>query len=221
MHENLLNSTGVMGKRSNNVYFRDMIVIFANFYSSFKKSPSLKMVQFVILFRTSLAITLLLGVLFLSGCSRVASTAYWQSVGSLDLVPLAKQAIAENSIRDPESSESVTNVLVMRLPTHKQQNQELFLLDYNTEGLCGRRGCLYSIYSQQGQVYKLLWSEYLQPNLPPNENLFTPVTEESNIFGFPCLDIKQMQGNRLQKLVYCFDGKTYRIISKDLFAKNY
>jgi hypothetical protein len=33
--------------------------------------------------------------------------------------------------------------------------------------------------------------------------------------------VKQLNGNRLQKLVYCFDGNTYRLVSRELFNKTY
>ncbi|PSM46949.1 hypothetical protein C7Y66_22350 [Chroococcidiopsis sp. CCALA 051] len=183
------------------------------------KVPSFKLVKFVFFFRISLAVTLLIGVLFLSGCSSANSAVAWQLVGNnSNLVPLARQAVTENTELSLDDSASV---LVMNLSTNKQKGQELFLLDYNTESLCGRRGCLYSIYSRQGQTSKLIWSEYLQPNLPPGVNLFTLVWEDSNASGFPCLDVKQLNGNRLQKLVYCFDGNNYRLVSRELFNKTY
>jgi len=182
------------------------------------KPPSFKVVQFVYLFRIGFAIVLLIGVLFLSGCSSVISTPQWHLVGSSNLAPLAKQAVAENTQLE---TNSFTNVLVMNIPSNKQQNKDLFLLDYNTDSLCGKEGCLYSIYSQQGQTYKLIWSEYLQPNLPPGVNLVTLTWEESNASVFPCLDIKQIQEKHLQKLVYCFEGKTYRLITSELFDKTY
>jgi len=183
------------------------------------KIPSFKLVKFVVFFRISLAITLLIGVLFLSGCSSASSAVAWQLVeNNSNLVPLARQAITENTQLGSDDS---ANVLVMNLSTNKQTGQELFLLDYNTESLCGRRGCLYSIYSRQGQTNKLIWSEYLQPNLPPGVNLFTLVWEDSSASGFPCLDVKQLNGNRLQKLVYCFDGNNYRLVSRELFHKTY
>lgn len=181
------------------------------------RPPSFKLVQFVILFRIGLAITLLVGVLFLSGCSSsVSAASWWQPVGSSSLSLLAKQAIAENTQLNPDS---FANVLAMNIPANKQQDQELFLLDYNTDNLCGKLGCLYSIYSRQGQTYKLIWSKYLQPNLPKGESLFTFSQDASNNSGFACLEVKQMQGNRLQKLVYCFDGKTYRLVNSELFNK--
>ena len=183
------------------------------------KPPSFKLVQFVILFRISLAITLLVGVLFLSGCSSsVSATSWWQPVGSSRLALLAKQAIAENTQLNPDS---FANVLAMNIPANKQQDRELFLLNYNTNNLCGKLGCLYSIYSQQGQTYKLIWSKYLQPNLPKGESLFTFSHDASNNPGFACLEVKQMQGNHLQKLIYCFDGKTYRLVNSELFNKTY
>lgn len=42
------------------------------------KAPSFKLVKFVVFFRISLAITLLIGVLFLSGCSNANSAVAWQ-----------------------------------------------------------------------------------------------------------------------------------------------
>ncbi|HAG84541.1 MAG TPA: hypothetical protein DCL61_26160 [Cyanobacteria bacterium UBA12227] len=78
----------------------------------------------------------------------------------------------------------------------------LYIINFNSRELCGSAGCLYAVYTQNGdRVLSLL----LQPI--PQLELFAINSKEQN--GFPCLDIKQPQGQQIIQSTYCYESNRF------------
>ena len=175
-----------------------------------KKIPSPKLVHLVRIFHFSLAFFLLLGTLFLNGCTNnsiAASPWRWEQADSISPA-LLQLAVSENT----STLNSLNNVLVASIPT--QDNNQLYVFDYNSPDTCGKLGCLYVVYLSKGESsYQRVLSLYLQPNLPPKHSLIS-ISSESNTSAslLPCLEVKQVEQDALHNLTYCFDGRAYQPI---------
>jgi len=159
---------------------------------NWSKPPNQKLFKTVIIFRIGIAIAALLSLLLSSGC--VSSLAWTQ-----ENQEILQQAVTENSLI--KSPEEIAQVRTSSLSKEKN----LILVDYRNDKLCGFQGCLYNLYLNG----KNIWGIYLNPNLPPEVDLFSPNFEISN--ELPCLDIKQYKSKTLAKISYCFDGETYTV----------
>ena len=176
-----------------------------------KKIPSDKLVHLVRVFHFSLAFFLLLGTLFLNGCTNRSIAAlplHWKQADSISSA-LLQLAVSENTSITPNS---LNNVLVASIPT--QDNNQLYVFDYNSPDTCGKLGCLYVVYLSKGESsYQRVLSLYLQPNLPTKHSLIS-ISSESNTSAslLPCLEVKQVEQDALHNLTYCFDGRAYQPI---------
>jgi hypothetical protein len=181
--------------------------------------------KYLLLFRISWGIFLLL-TLLLSGCTNDIS---WQS-GNSNLRPLIQQAVQENT--------KVSLDLIWQGKVAKIK-KNLFLIDYNSEVVCGDYGCLYSLYQvfteerkglmkiayqtfspqfkPQNTNYQHLWSAYFQPYYPPGKPLFTVIEDGRE---YPCLQFHQIQAENYQDLTYCYDGETYNLKDFRSFLKS-
>lgn len=156
------------------------------------KTPSKKLVNFVLVFRIGIAIAALFSLLVAGGCS---SGLNW----SQDNTSTVNQAISENTfLSSPEEIALVRTTLL-------DKEQDLVLVDYRSRQVCGLQGCLYNIYLKG----KKIWSKYVQPDLPPKTDLFALSRHKTQ--NLPCLDINQYDLNTKtsQSSTYCFDGQTY------------
>jgi hypothetical protein len=184
--------------------------------------------KFLKIFRISLGIFLLLSLL-LSGCNHNGIS--WQSANKNSLRPLIKQALQENTTLKVDLQAKVAKI-----------NKNLFLINYNSEALCGYFGCLYSLYQSEDENrrlrakrtrgetsnntslrlktphYQHLWSAYFSPYHPPRMPLFT-VAEDPHPQGYPCLQFHQIEKKKYLDLTYCFNGKTYSLTDSRLFLK--
>jgi hypothetical protein len=108
---------------------------------------------------------------------------------------LIKQAISENYL----TTDDTIFPQVLRLNGEK----ELYIFDFNTRELCGAVGCLYAVYTREGQR---VLSVYLKSDFPNKKvKLFSADGVENK---FPCLLTRQFDGAN-QKIVatrYCYQG---------------
>jgi len=166
-------------------------------------------------FRFGLGVFLLLSLLLGTvGCGSSAATVSWQNASSVVSVKMLEQIVKQNTELDP--TQAAANVLAW---TQFGRLGKLVVLDYNNSGVCGVAGCLYTGYligknKQLSQVF----SSYLNPLLPQHQSLFQ-VGDLLNA-DLPCLQVMQVDSNRLRQMLFCFNGQNYQLASSQLLDKN-
>ncbi len=108
---------------------------------------------------------------------------------------LRRQAISDNYL----TSNGTIFPQVLKLNGEKQ----LYIFDFNTKELCGAMGCLYAVYTREGQQ---VLSVYLKSGFPNKKiKLFSADGVKNK---FPCLLTRQFDGTN-QKIVatrYCYQS---------------
>lgn len=146
-----------------------------------------------------------------------AEASQWQSASFVVPKALVEKAIAQNSYSSStESPLDVSSVKVMVLG----QQTPLYVFDFNTPKLCGATGCLYAVYSQQGEQqgegYQSVLSLYLNRDLPNSTPLIALKDAVSG--SKPCLVINQRvpNSNQLSSFLYCEEGNKYQLVNESL-----
>ena len=145
--------------------------------------------------------------------STSAEASQWQSASSVVPKALIEQVIAQNSYSSStESPLDVSSVKVMVLG----EQTPLYVFDFNTPKLCGAAGCLYVVYSQQGESYQSVLSLYLNRDLPNSTPLIALKDAVSG--SKPCLVINQRvpNSNQLSSFLYCEQGNQYQLMNESL-----
>lgn len=75
----------------------------------------------------------------------------------------------------------------------------IYLIDFNSQELCGRAGCLYVAYTKEGE-------RVLNLMLQPMPDLFSLNSSDPTR---TCLDIRQPQGNQTLIHTYCHEGDKF------------
>lgn len=159
-------------------------------------------------FRFGVVLFLLLSVLVgTAGCSTSAATTSWSAATSVVPLETVQAVVAENSELNPQ--EVASNVLAW---TVDGQAGRLVIFNFNNPGVCGTEGCLYTAYWVRKNTPPVrVFSSYLNPTLPPNRPLFQVADEPSKTSGLPCLQVQQLSGNDIRKLLFCFNGREYQL----------
>jgi hypothetical protein len=142
-----------------------------------------------------------------------AETPQWQSASSVVPKTLLEKVIAQNSYSS--STESPLNISLVKAMILEQQNP-FYVFEFNTPKLCGTYGCLYAVYSQQGESYQSVLSLYLNRNLPPSTPLIN--LKDALSGGKPCLVINQEvpNSNQVLSFLYCEEGIEYQLVNESL-----
>ncbi|RUS94180.1 hypothetical protein DSM106972_094390 [Dulcicalothrix desertica PCC 7102] len=138
--------------------------------------------------------------------NRVAT---WKSALNNTPAALLKKVLSVDMA--PEIDQKL--VKVMQIPS--QGAGQLYLFDYHSPKLCGAKGCIYSMYTESGE---LILQVIANPNLPPLANLIQ-VSDTVNQ-RFPCLVITQSANkeNMVTSALYCYEGQKYTRFNESLTA---
>jgi hypothetical protein len=150
-----------------------------------------------------LAVSIALSLL-LSGCSAQAS-GFWSSATSLLKADQVRAIVADHSSLP---SNQIPDSWLKKVKAHKEGN--LLLIDFNSDRLCGRGGCLYVGYLRDKDLQKLseVLSIRLKPQLPSGISLFE--IDSSQAAEPPCLKIHQQElPKRLMEYTFCFNETEY------------
>jgi hypothetical protein len=162
---------------------------------------------FAYFFRFGLGLFLALSValsLLLSGCNAQAA-GFWSSALSLLNMDQVSAIIADNS---SFSLSEIPNDWREKVRAHQDGN--LFLIDFNSDRLCGRGGCLYVgyLFNEDSQQLTNVLSLRLNPQLPPSVPLFE--IDLSRATEPPCLKVHQLEiPSKLLQHTFCFNGTEY------------
>jgi hypothetical protein len=166
-------------------------------------------------FRIGFSLFLLLSVLTgVAGCSSSAATVPWQKATAIVPEPVLEQVIQANTNLD--MAQAKENLLAWNVDGKAGR---LTLFNFNTPNLCGALGCLYAGYwLRENQPAVEVFQNYLNPNLPANKPLFQ--VGENRGQALPCLEVLQMESDRLRQLNYCFNGDRYQLADSQLFSSS-
>jgi hypothetical protein len=142
--------------------------------------------------------------LLLSGCSAQAA-GFWSTALSLLNTDQVSAIIADNS---SFSLSQIPNDWREKMKVHQEGN--LFLIDFNSDRLCGQSGCLYVgyLFDEDSQQLSDVLSIRLNPQLPPRVSLFE--IDSSQATEPPCLKIHQLESpSKILQYTFCFNGTEY------------
>lgn len=160
----------------------------------------------------SLAVVLILSVKFML----MSGPAVNQFAPAYKVVPnrLLNQAIAENYLDPGNAPLDREAIEVMKLSG--QSGPTFYIFDFKTPKLCGLTGCLYSIYTRDGDRTLSL---FLHTNLPGEVPLFQAEAQTSS--GLPCITIRQpdptadlQNPTTIIATQYCYQHRTQEFTSQ-------
>lgn len=162
-------------------------------------------------FRIGFSLFLLLSVLIgVAGCSSSAATVPWQKATTVVPEAVIEQVIQANT--DMNVAQAKETLLAWSVDG---KEGKLTLFNFNTPNLCGALGCLYTGYwLRENQSAVEVFQNYLNSNLPANKPLFQGGEDRGQLL--PCLEVLQMESDRLRQLNYCFNGDRYQLTDASL-----
>jgi hypothetical protein len=154
-------------------------------------------------FRLGFGLFLALSLL-LSGCGARAAEFWSPALGLLNAEQIST-IIAEQSTF---SLADIPDGWIEKVKAHQEGN--FYLIDFNSDRLCGRLGCLYVgyLFDEEEQQLSSVLHIYFHPELPRGVPLFE--IDMSRDVQLPCLKVHQFQN--FKKLVlhtFCFNGTEY------------
>lgn len=164
-------------------------------------------------FRIGFSLFLLLSVLIgTAGCSSNAATVPWRKATAVVPEAVIEQVIQANT--DMNVAQAKETLLAWSVDG---KEGKLTLFNFNTPNLCGALGCLYTGYwLRENQSAVKVFQNYLNPNLPANKPLIQVGEDRGQ--ALPCLEVLQMEGDRLRQLNYCFNGDRYQLADSQLLS---
>jgi hypothetical protein len=163
--------------------------------------------KFIYFFRTGLGLFILLALilnLLLSGCG-ARSSEFWTPALSLLNAEQISTMIADHS------TFSLTNIpdgWVEKVRAHQEEN--FYLIDFNSDRLCGNGGCLYVgyLFDEDVQKLSLVLSMRVRSELPRGVPFFE--IDSSRDVQPPCLKVHEMKNfKQLFQHTFCFNGTEY------------
>ena len=164
-------------------------------------------------FRIGFSLFLLLSVLIgVASCSSSAAIVPWQKATTVVPEAVIEQVIQSNT--DMDVAQAKETLLAWSVDG---KEGKLTLFNFNTPNLCGALGCLYTGYwLRENQSAVEVFQNYLNPNLPANKPLIQVGEDRGQ--ALPCLEVLQMEGDRLRQLNYCFNGDRYQLADSQLIV---
>jgi len=150
-----------------------------------------------------LALSIALSLL-LSGCSARASEFWSPALGLLNADQIS-------TIIADQSSFSLTNIpdgWVEKVKAHQEGN--FYLVDFNSDLLCGSGGCLYVgyLFNEDAQKLSLVFYARIRPELPRGVTFFE--IDRSRDVEPPCLKVHELENfKQLVLHTFCFNGTEY------------
>ena len=164
----------------------------------------------IIIALVSILFVLVLGFIWVLNQPKSASS--WGRANQIAPVRLVQMAVQQNYlILKNQKLLDENQIKALKVPDKGAGN--FYLIDFNSQQLCGSGGCLYAVYTQKGQlVLRLL----LNPHLPNKTPLFSLSEQTRN--GVPCLLIAQSTGeeNIVSRRRYCYEGSGFTLVNSSM-----
>lgn len=155
---------------------------------------------------------LLSSLLGLGGCAAQAREA-WQPANQVVPSEILEQVIEEQTSTPRSEQPSLIDNAQARL-IHGNVGQLIFI-NYNTPNLCGIKRCLYTgLWKKPTQEWEIVFSLYLDRNLPQGVSLIEAPIDEPSLFNrpLPCFRVNQLESTDLRQTLYCLSGQHYQLI---------
>lgn len=149
---------------------------------------------------------------FIWALSQPKSVSSWEPANQIASVSLIRMAVQENYLT-PKNQKPLDENQIKALKVPDKGAGNFYVIDFNSQQLCGSGGCLYAVYTQKGQlVLRLL----LNPRLPKKTPLFSISEQTWN--GVPCLSIAQSTGeeNIISRRRYCYEGSGFTLVNSSM-----
>jgi len=164
-------------------------------------------------FRVGFALFVLLSSLLgLSGCGVQASVP-WQAASRILPQSVLEQVLMEQTSIPEQEQEDVLQATQAWVVGGDEG--KLVMLHYNTAEVCGAMGCLYNgVWLKDDDKASIVFSSYLNPNLPRTLALFSPVSDAPDQASqpLPCFQVNQIEGANLRQTTFCLQGEAYHSV---------
>ena len=184
--------------------------------------PAYRVRKGVAFFRLGIGLFLALsGLLAIASCSFSASTSVkWQD----GMKVLGEKALFDLVLSNVSDKTPVAQVQSMLSEVEisslgRTQEQDLLLVRFNSDVVCGRLGCLHTIVSRDSDkaVTAQIWNHYLHPDIPVGSalTLVPPPNGDVEPGDFSCLQISQVTIGALVHTTQCYENGSYRVVAEE------
>lgn len=136
-------------------------------------------------------------LLVLMSRSQPNTQSVWQPANSILPPAFVERVIASNYQDENRLSPKFVEVL----PIGRRNSKTFYVFRFNTPALCGKAGCLHTVYNERGErVLSLL----LNKNKPANYEIFAASENLRN--DYPCLLVRQAVNSGVQQTEFCLNG---------------
>ncbi|MEM9215684.1 MAG: hypothetical protein AAGD25_15255 [Cyanobacteria bacterium P01_F01_bin.150] len=188
-------------------------------------TPAYRVRKSALFFRIGVGLFLTLsGLLAIASCaSNGSSPLKWQAATTV-LEPEVVFDLVLNNVSDKTPVAEIESMLeqVEMSPLGRNQEQDLWLVRFNFDVLCGRLGCLHTIVSRDSDpmMTDQIWTHYLQPDSPTGSAfaLVSPPNGEVELSKFLCLEITQVSHGSLVHRTHCYQNGSYRVVVEEQLA---
>lgn len=150
---------------------------------------------------------ILVFVLVLVSRSQSNTHSVWQPASSILPPAFVEKVIASNYFDETQLSPKFVEVL----PISGRNSKTFYIFRFNTATLCGKAGCLHTVYNERGErVLSLL----LNKNKPANYEIFAASENLRN--NYPCLLVRQAVNAGVQQTEFCLNGSALLRVNSTL-----
>lgn len=184
--------------------------------------PAYRVRKGVAFFRLGIGLFVALsGLLAIASCSSSAPSAVkWQD-GVKVLGEKALFDLVLSNVSDKTPVSQVQSMLgeVEISSLGRTQEQDLLLVRFNSDVVCGRLGCLHTIVSRDSDkaVTAQIWNHYFHPDIPAGSalSLVPPPNGDVEPGDFSCLQISQVGVGVLVHTTQCYENGSYRVVAEE------
>lgn len=160
------------------------------------------------------------GLLAMVSCSSASSSVNWES-GAKVLGEEALFDLVLSNVSDKTPVATVHNMIeqvdVSLLGRNKEQ--DLWLLRFNADEVCGRLGCLHTIVTRDSDktISGQIWSQYFHSDIPTGSALGIVPAPNGAVepSDFACLQISQVVNDALRRTTQCYESGSYRVVAEE------
>ena len=189
-------------------------------FASTMPKPAYRVRKGAMFFRLGLGLFLLLsGFLTLVSCASVPSSLKWQGGAK----GLGEEALFELVLNNVSAKTPVEHVQLMMSEVDvsrlgRTAEQELWMVRFKAEEVCGRLGCLHMIVARTAdkEVSGPIWSQYIHTDIPTGPALsFVSVPNGAvDPTDFACIEIRQVNAEVLRHSTQCYESGSYRVVAE-------
>jgi hypothetical protein len=131
--------------------------------------------------------------------SQPHTEAAWRPANTILTPTFVERVIASNY----QSENRLSPKFVEVLPIGERNSKTFYVFRFDTPALCGKAGCLHTVYNEQGvRVLSLL----LNKNKPTDSEIISASENIRN--NYPCLLVNQVVPSGVEQTEFCLSGSS-------------